>query len=1033
MSNYTKTTDFQAKDSLPTGNANKVVKGTEIDTEFNSIATAIATKANTASPTFTGTITAAAATFSGNVTFGDAATDTVTVTADVASNLIPSADSTYALGDSSNYWSNAYVDAVTTTGDVSVGGNLTVTGNATISGTLTFGDADTDSITLNAEIASDVIPDVDGTYDLGSATKEWQDLYIDGTANIDSLVADTADINSGTIDNTVIGGTTAVAGTFTTATATTGAITTVNSTTVNATTVDSTNVEVTNIKAKDGTASASIADATGVMTIASSVLTTADINGGSIDGTTVGATTASTGNFSTLSIGGTAITATAAELNALDGITATVTELNYTDGVTSNIQTQLDAKQASDADLTAIAGLANTDGNFIVGNGTTWVAESGDTAIASLGITATAAELNTLDGITATVTELNYTDGVTSAIQTQLDAKAPIDAATFTGTTTIPTADINGGTIDGTTIGGATPAAGTFSTFATTGAATLGAGTNLGFDSSATVSLDVGDRVDAIHVPSGTTAQRPTGANGYFRYNSDDGNFEGYANGAWGSVAGGANITIDSMTGDGVDTTLTLSVAPDTENNTSVYIDGVYQNKTTYSVSGTTLTFTTAPPSGSLVEASVVSTATLDTPADGSVTPSKIGSGDFVFPNDVDVDGVFTVTDAGSTFATRADGGGFSYTQGLDAATAGCTFTGASDRGDLASISLWQTTTGADGGYIALRTSPSGSTTPAERMRIDSSGNVGIGTSSPKNPSGYGSTYEFLTVAATTGGADRGAFLELVGTGTGTTGYWVGGVNYYTAGNTYAHADIQCVTDSGANTGKLQFITNADASAGFGTVAMQIDSSGIVTINSGYIGEGDTMLLFASSVDAIVPRGTGGAGRDNAIDLGNATNRFNDIYASNGTIQTSDEREKQDVEELSQAEQNVAVAAKALLRKYRWKDAVAEKGDDARIHFGIIAQDLKAAFEAEGLDAGRYAMFINSEWWETYTDVPAVEAQDAVLDEEGNVVTEAVEAKEAYTRTDTYYTEEEAPEDAVKKDRMGVRYSELLAFIIADI
>lgn len=471
MSNYTKTTDFQAKDSLPTGNANKVVKGAEIDTEFNSIATAIATKANSASPTFTGTMTAAVANFSGNVTIGDAATDTVTVTADVASNLIPSADSTYALGDASNYWSNAYVDAVTTTGNVSVGGNLTVTGNATISGTLTFGDADTDSITLNAEIASDVIPDVDGTYDLGSATKEWQDLYIDGTANIDSLVADTADINSGTIDNTVIGGTTAVAGTFTTATATTGAITTVNSTTVNATTVDSTNVEVTNIKAKDGTASASIADATGVMTIASSVLTTADINGGSIDNATIGATTASTGNFSTLSIAGTAITSTATELNLLDGVTATTAEINYLDGVTSNIQTQLDSLQDLDADLTAIAALSSADGNFIVGSATGWVAESGDTAIASLGITATSTELNTLDGITATTAELNYTDGVTSNIQTQIDTKAPTASPTFTGTVTIPTADINGGSIDGTTIGATTASTGNFSTLSIGGTA----------------------------------------------------------------------------------------------------------------------------------------------------------------------------------------------------------------------------------------------------------------------------------------------------------------------------------------------------------------------------------------------------------------------------------------------------------------------------------------------------------------------------------------------------------------------------------
>ena len=97
-------------------------------------------------------------------------------------------------------------------------------------------------------------------------------------------------------------------------------------------------------------------------------------------------------------------------------------------------------------------------------------------------------------------------------------------------------------------------------------------------------------------------------------------------------------------------------------------------------------------------------------------------------------------------------------------------------------------------------------------------------------------------------------------------------------------------------------------------------------------------------------------------------------------------------------------------------------------------------------------MFIYSEWWEHEVEVPAVEAQDAVYetvvtpaeyDEEGNevspetteqrLVSEAVEGKEAYTRTDTYYSEAEAPEGSVKKSRMGVRYSELLAFIIAGL
>jgi len=57
MSSYTKTTNFTAKDTLPSGNANKVVRGAEFDVEFSAIQTAVNSKANTASPTFTGTVT----------------------------------------------------------------------------------------------------------------------------------------------------------------------------------------------------------------------------------------------------------------------------------------------------------------------------------------------------------------------------------------------------------------------------------------------------------------------------------------------------------------------------------------------------------------------------------------------------------------------------------------------------------------------------------------------------------------------------------------------------------------------------------------------------------------------------------------------------------------------------------------------------------------------------------------------------------------------------------------------------------------
>lgn len=70
MSNYTKTTDFASKDSLPTGDPSKIIKGTEINTEFANIQVAVNSKADTASPTFTGTVTAPTLNVSGTLTAG---------------------------------------------------------------------------------------------------------------------------------------------------------------------------------------------------------------------------------------------------------------------------------------------------------------------------------------------------------------------------------------------------------------------------------------------------------------------------------------------------------------------------------------------------------------------------------------------------------------------------------------------------------------------------------------------------------------------------------------------------------------------------------------------------------------------------------------------------------------------------------------------------------------------------------------------------------------------------------------------------
>jgi len=186
---------------------------------------------------------------------------------------------------------------VTLPANLDVGGNLTVTGNAVISGNLTFGDADTDSINLAAEIDSNIIPNTDNTYDLGSSSKEWKDIYIDGVAYLDAI------------------------------------------------------------------------------------------------------------NFN-----GTAISATAAELNIMDGVTSTAAELNILDGVTSTA-----------AELNILDG-----------------------------VTSTAAELNILDGVTATAAELNYSDtgaSVGTVVASKVvTADANKDVASFRNITL--TGELDAGSLD---------------------------------------------------------------------------------------------------------------------------------------------------------------------------------------------------------------------------------------------------------------------------------------------------------------------------------------------------------------------------------------------------------------------------------------------------------------------------------------------------------------------------------------------------------------------------------------------------------
>ena len=188
---------------------------------------------------------------------------------------------------------------------------------------------------------------------------------------------------------------------------------------------------------------------------------------------------------------------------------------------------------------------------------------------------------------------------------------------------------------------------------------------------------------------------------------------------------------------------------------------------------------------------------------------------------------------------------------------------------------------------------------------------------------------------------------------------------------------------------------------------------GQIGTNSGdnlFVTTASAGLKIANTEVAIIPANGDGTNSDNDTDIGLSGARFDDIFATNGTIQTSDQNEKQDIASLTTAEITAAKAISKLFKTFKWKDKVAAKGDAARTHTGIIAQEVQTAMSDAGLDASKYAFWCSDTWWEndeTYTDDDGAEQ----------------------TRTHTYDTADEAPEGATQRTRLGVRYPELLAFI----
>ena len=201
------------------------------------------------------------------------------------------------------------------------------------------------------------------------------------------------------------------------------------------------------------------------------------------------------------------------------------------------------------------------------------------------------------DKVNSNFTEL-YNDDAGDV--NSVNAGTGISVDQTTGAVTVT----NAGTLDTTTDNGAT----------TTNSITVGG-------------LHV-NSTGAVEMPAGTDGERPSAVAGMFRFNTTTNEFEGYDGTAWGSIGGsGSEINVDNFSGNGSTTVFNLSQSVDNENVTQVYIDGVYQQKNTYSVVGNAITFSEAPPTGTNnVEVASFTTVQVDTIPDDIVTYAKLAT-----------------------------------------------------------------------------------------------------------------------------------------------------------------------------------------------------------------------------------------------------------------------------------------------------------------------------------------------------------------------------------------------------------------------
>jgi hypothetical protein len=228
--------------------------------------------------------------------------------------------------------------------------------------------------------------------------------------------------------------------------------------------------------------------------------------------------------------------------------------------------------------------------------------------------------------------------------------------------------------------------------------------------------------------------------------------------------------------------------------------------------------------------------------------------------------------------------------------------------------------------------------------------------------------------------------------------------------------DINSTVDSNLQ-GQAVFYNTTDASLGltyvnptsinkyYSTGSNQIAKESFSATYENY------SLSLGSVTSFIVNANSIGSGVDNVHSCGSGSRRFSVVYAASGSINTSDAREKQQVHDYN----DIVLDAwgEVQFKSFLFNDAVDQKGDNARIHAGVIAQQVIEAFAKHGLDATHYALLCYDKWEDEYEDIEVID-QEAVTNEESGEI-----EQERKTHVERKLTIQAG-------DRYGIRYEEAL-------